>query len=83
MSLIDRRGVLDAEPVIAEMIKRLLDRQPVEAEGMAMVERMLTNADGSPLYNASEPGTLRRTIVVAAAALDRQPPRSHEFSLAA
>lgn len=81
-TILDRRAVLDAEPVIAEMIKRLLDPRPVEAEGMGMVERMLTNADsGSPLCNASEPGTLRRTILVATAALDRQPAGSHEFSL--
>ena len=84
VALVDRHAVLDAEPLIAEMIKRLVGPEPVEAEGMAMIERLLTNADGhSPLYNASEPGTLRRTILVAIAALDRQPSRSEEAWLAA
>ena len=84
VTLVDRRAVLDAESVIAEMIERLLALRAVESEGMAMIERLLTNADGSsPLYTASEPGTLRRTILVATAALERQPSRSREAWLAA
>jgi len=48
-----------------------------------LLMRILTNVDGnSPLYNASEPGTLRRMIRGATAALDAQPARSHEFVLA-
>ena len=83
LSIIDRRAVLDAEPAIAEMIERLLGPRPVQAAGMAMVERILTNADRSPLYNPSEPGALRQTIRVATVALDRQSAGSHEFALAA
>jgi hypothetical protein len=83
VSIIDRRGVLDAEPAIAEMIQRLLRPRPVQAAGMAMVERILTNADRSPLYNPSEPGALRQTIRVATVALDQQSARSHEFAIAA
>ena len=67
-----------------EMIKRLGSPIPVQPQGVALLTRILTNADGSsPLYNASEPGTLRRTIRGATAALDAQPARSHEFALAA
>ena len=83
LSIIDRRAVLGAEPAIAEMIERLLGPRPVQAAGMAMVERILTNADRSPLYNPSEPGALRQTIRVATVALDRQSAGSHEFVLAA
>ncbi len=81
VSIIDRRAVLDAEAAIVEMSERLLSPRPVSAEGMAMLERILTNADGSPLYNRSARGALERTIRVATAALDRS--RSHEFVLAA
>ena len=65
------------------MIERLGSPSPVQPQGMAFHTRILTNADGnSPLYNASEPGTLRRMIRSAAAVLDAQPARSHEFVLA-
>jgi hypothetical protein len=80
--IIDRRGVLDAEPAIAEMVERLLGPRPVQAAGMAMIERILTNADRSPLYNPSRPGALRQTIHVATAALDGRPTGSHEFAFA-
>ena len=82
-SIIDRRAVLDAEPAIAELIEHLLEPRPVQAAGMAMVELILTNADRSPLYNASDPGALRQTIRVATATLERQPAGSHQFTLAA
>jgi hypothetical protein len=80
--IIDRGAVLDGEAAIAEMIERLLAPRPVQARGMALLERIVTNADGSPLYNPSPPGTLRRMIRRAAAALDAQPAHSHEFALA-
>ena len=83
LSIIDRRAVRDAEPAIAEMIERLLGPRPVQAAGMAMVERILTNADRSPLYNPSEPGALRQTIRVATVALDTHSAGSHEFAHAA
>jgi len=82
VSIIDRRGVLNAEAAIGEMIERLLSPLPVQAQGMAMLELILTNADGSPLYNRSEPGALRHMIRNATAALDRFPSRLHEFPLA-
>jgi len=83
LSIIDRRAVLEAEAAIAEVIERLLAPRPVQAAGMAMVERILTNADRSPLYNPSKPGALRHTIRVATFALDRQSAGSHEFALVA
>jgi hypothetical protein len=82
VSIIDRRAALDAEAAITDMIQRLLAPQPVRAQGMALLLLIITNADGSPLYNPSEPGTLRRMIRDATAALDPQLAQSHEFSLA-
>jgi hypothetical protein len=74
--------VLNAEAAIVEMIERLVGPLPVEVRGMALLERILTNADcGSPLYNLSQPGTLHGTIRSAIAALDAQPSHSHEFAL--
>ena len=57
--------------------------QLVQAQGMALAERILTNADGSPLYNASEPGTLRREMRGAAAALETDDAQSHQLPIAA
>ena len=80
--IIDRRAVIDAEAAIAEMIERLRAPRPVQAQGMALLERIITNADGSsPLYNSSQPGALLRTIISATAALDAQPAHSHGFAL--
>ena len=82
--LIIRRGaVLQAEDAITALIERLTDHEPVRAEGMAIAERILTNADRSPLYNDSEPGSLRRLITLATTALDPPPAQSHEFPFAA
>ena len=82
MSIIDRAAVLDAEDAIAEMVERLRSPGAVEPAGMAMLERILANAERSPLYNRGEPGALRRAIRGATAALDARPSRSHEFALA-
>jgi len=82
VSIIDRGAVLDAEAAIAGMIEPLLSPLPVQAEGVAMLERMLANVDRSPLYNRSE-RALRQMIRDATAALDRWPSRLHEFPLAA
>ena len=82
-AIIDRRAALDAEAAIMEMIERLGGPSPVQPQGMALLTRILTNADGSsPLYNASEPGTLRRMVRSATAALDVHAAPSHEFALA-
>ena len=71
------------QDTIQALIKRLTNREPVRAQGMAIAERILTNAERSPLYNPSEPGSLRRAITFATAALDPGPAWSHEFPIAA
>ena len=83
MVLIQRSAVIDAESAINAMVQRLRSPEPVQAQGMALVDRILTNADGSPLYNASEPGTLRLEIRGSAAALEADPARSHQLAIAA
>jgi hypothetical protein len=80
---IRRVAVLDAEGAINAIIERLTDDQPVHPHGMAIVLRTITNADTSALYLPSEPGTLRRVISVATAAMDPGATESHEFPLTA
>ena len=70
VALIRRRAVLKAEPAIRAMINRLDGPGQVDAEGMAIAYEIITNANRSPLYNPSEPGTLRRQIKVATEALE-------------
>jgi hypothetical protein len=81
---IDRRGIRDAEGAIVALIGRLDSPRPVQAKGMAMVERLLTNTDDeSPLYSPAVPGTVRRAVETATAALDPEPSQTHEFSIGA
>jgi hypothetical protein len=70
VTIIRRGAVLDAEDALRVTIDRLNDSAPVSPEGMAIVERFVTNADSSPLYNPAEPGALRRLAVLATAAMD-------------
>jgi hypothetical protein len=80
--VIIRRGeVLNAEPAITAMIERLESSEPVQPEGMAIAERLLTNAEHSPLYNPTGPGTLRRRVLAATAAMGPGPAQSHEFAI--
>ena len=69
------RAELEVRHVVE--FERLRSPEPVQAQGMALVERILTNADGSPLYNASEPGALHDEMRGAAAALEADAPQSH------
>jgi hypothetical protein len=80
--IINRGAVLEAEDALAELIERLGSPNPVQARGMAILERILTNADRSPLYNSCGPGALRRMVCAAAAAMDAPSGSSHEFELA-
>jgi hypothetical protein len=80
--IINRAAVLDAEDAINTMIARLSYAEPVRAEGMAIAERMLTNAERSPLYNSAEPGALRRLVLHATAAMDPGTASAHEFAIA-
>ena len=78
--IIRRGAVLEAEDAIKAMIARLRSPQPLQAKGLAIAERILTNADHSPLYNRSEPGALRRQISLATAAMSvADASQSHEF----
>jgi hypothetical protein len=80
--VIIRRGeVLNAQPAINAMIKRLESSEPVRPEGMAMTERLLTNADHSPLYNPAGSGTLRQLVLAATAAMGPGSAQSHEFAI--
>jgi hypothetical protein len=81
--IINRAAVLDAEDAINAMIARLSYAEPVRAEGMAIAERMLTNAERSPLYNSAEPGALRHLVFEAIEALDSAPGAERELALAA
>jgi hypothetical protein len=83
MIIINRRQVLDAEEAINNLVARLSYAEPVRAEGMAMVERILGNAERSPLYNNAEPGALRRQVLVATESLDTEPGADAELAVAA
>ena len=81
--IINRAQVLAAEAAINAMVARLGDAEPVRAEGMAIAHRILTNANGNPLYDAAELGALRRQLQVATEALDTAPPAEVELPIAA
>jgi hypothetical protein len=80
--IIRRAAVLDAEDALKVMIERLGNSEPVRAEGMAIAERILTDADWSPLYSPAEPGELRRLVRVATAAMGTRDPSTHDFPIA-
>ena len=80
--IIRRAAVLDAEDALKVMIERLGSSEPVSAEGMAITERILTDADWSPLYIPAGPGALRRLVRVATAAMGARDPSTHDFPIA-
>ena len=80
VTIVPRSAVLDAEAAISALIELLGSPEPVTAEGMAMVEQLLTDSDSSPLYNSAEPGTLRRRVLAVIGALD---PRTAGWRIAA
>ena len=71
--IIQRRAVLQAQDAIRALIERLGSSEPVRAEGMAIAQRIVSDAESSPLFNGSEPHTLRRVIVLATATLEPEP----------
>ncbi|MFZ0216012.1 MAG: hypothetical protein WAM30_08740 [Candidatus Dormiibacterota bacterium] len=81
--IIKRAAVLEAQDAINAMIARLNSPEPVLAEGIAIGERMLSNAVESPLYNSAEPGALRRVVLVATEALDSFPRAEGDIAIAA
>jgi hypothetical protein len=82
-ALIRRGAVRQAEDVITAVISRLEGPHPVSPRGMAQIERLLTNADNSPLYNDAAPGALRRAMSGVLCALEpgRGSSPDHEFPL--
>ena len=77
-----RRGaVLDAENLLTALITRLESPAPVAPRGMAELERIVTNADHSPIYEAREPGSLRHQLAAALYAMETHDGRAHEFGL--
>jgi RNase P protein component len=80
--IIRRRAVLDAEPALQALIERLGRPEPVSAKGMALAERIFSDAEHSPLYNPAESGALSRLARLAAAALEPNEGH-HEFPLGA
>jgi hypothetical protein len=79
--LIRRGPVLEAEDLLRAMAARLDAPAPVSPHGMARLERILTNADNSPLYNPSQPRALHRQLAGALRAMDSGAPTSHEFPI--
>jgi hypothetical protein len=69
-SIIDRRAVLDAEPEIETLIGHLSSYEPVAAQGVAMVEMLITDGGKSPLYGETKLSHLRQQVVAATTALE-------------
>ena len=65
----DRREVVAARTVLATLDRRLRAPEPVSAQGIAMLESLLTDG-ASPLYLPTEPGELGSRLRAAAAALE-------------
>ena len=65
----DRREVVAARTVLATLERRLRAPEPVSAQGIAMLESLLTDG-ASPLYLPTEPGELGSRLRAAAAALE-------------
>lgn len=82
ISIVNRGAVIDAEVAMQALIARLSSHQPVAAQGIAMVERLITDGVASPLYNTAGPGTLRRQVLAATIALELESEHD-KFALAA
>jgi hypothetical protein len=68
----DRREVIAARTLLATIDRRLRGDEPVTAQGVALLESLLTDGTG-PLYLPTEPGALGSRLRAAAAALDPHP----------
>jgi len=62
------RDILDAEPTIDWLERRLQAPGPVAAQGVAIIRLLLVDGDG-PLYRPGDPDALRRKLRAAATAL--------------
>ncbi len=72
--LIERRQVRTAADSLLALAARLDSPRPAHAGGIAAVQRMITDTDGSPFYVASAPGTIEHRAGDAIAAMDRAIP---------
>ena len=70
----DARELLDARTVLTALQRRLRGCDAVTAQGVALVQTLLTDA-ASPLYRPSGPGELASRLRAAAAALELQTTR--------
>jgi hypothetical protein len=70
----DRREVVAARTVLATLYRRLRADEPVSAQGVALLEALLTDGT-SALYRPTEDGALGSQLRAAAAALE--PPARH------
>ncbi len=68
----DRREVIAARTLLANLDRRLRADEPVSPQGVALLESLLTDGS-SPLYRPTEPGSLGSRLRAAAAALDPHP----------
>ena len=68
-----RAEVLGCREALLALTDRLERPEPAEAEGVAIVERLLSDLR-SPLFAWAEPHTIRRLARLASAALDPTPP---------
>jgi len=64
-----RSEVIAARTVLATLDRRLRGAEPVTAQGVALLESLLTDGT-SPLYVPTEPGALGSRLRAAAAALE-------------
>jgi hypothetical protein len=83
LTLIRRGAVIEAEDMLTALSARLLAPAPVRAQGMARLERLLSNADQSPLYNRSRTGALQASLATVIETLDAPAAESHEFPIPA
>lgn len=65
----DRREVIAMRTLLSTLDRRLRSDEPVTAQGVALLESLLTDGS-SPLYQSTEPGALGSRLRAAAAALE-------------
>jgi hypothetical protein len=69
-TIVSRRAVLKAVDELDLLAKRLHSPAPVTPRGMALVDRLVTDGEWSPLYGSADPDALRRLVIVTTTALD-------------
>lgn len=68
--LVRRAAVIDAADAVDVLVKRLHSPEPIDPQGAALIERMLSDGGWSPLYSTAPGGALRRLVLLATAALE-------------